>query len=65
MNHGRVAYEAYMHEYGGIPLDWETLTQGEQTAWDAAARAIVREILGPETCPPTARAPLGYPGASS
>lgn len=62
-HHGRAAYEAYAQ--GSDAVAWESLMPGEQEAWHAAAEAAIREFWGPDTCPPTARAPLGYPEASS
>lgn len=62
-NHGRAAYEAYTREM--VAVGWDTLTSEEQAAWHAAGEAAIREFWGPDSCPPTVRAPAGYPGAPS
>lgn len=60
--HGKATYEAYAKStIDVVPVAWDSLSPEEQAAWHAAGKAAIEEFWGPETCPPTARAPEGYP----
>jgi hypothetical protein len=39
---GRVAYLAYWRVLGPLAIPWDTLSQREQRAWQAAARAAIK-----------------------
>ncbi len=71
---GQIAYEAYAIHTGGKTHDgrdmpsWEDLPGRIQHAWEAAARAVAKEVYriveaaDLERLPETQRAPDGYPG---
>ena len=70
---GRAGYLAYAESTGGKTFDgrnmpsWDDLPGRIQEAWNAAAKAIAKEVFDSlkavDSCPETQPAPKGYPFA--